>query len=71
MITQTIEPILDRALSGNDISPAEGVELLQQTAPEAIAFIRDTADKLRDRQAGDTVTYVINRNINSNHTIMR
>ncbi|MDZ4875073.1 MAG: FO synthase [Chroococcidiopsis cubana SAG 39.79] len=64
MITKTIEPILDRALSGDDISPAEGVELLQQTAPEAIALIRDTADKLRHQQAGDTVTYVINRNIN-------
>jgi 5-amino-6-(D-ribitylamino)uracil---L-tyrosine 4-hydroxyphenyl transferase len=64
MITKTIEPILDRALSGDDIFPAEGVELLQQTAPEAIALIRDTADKLRHQQAGDTVTYVINRNIN-------
>jgi FO synthase subunit 2 len=38
--------------------------LLQQTEPEAIAAIRDTADKLRQKQAGDTVTYVINRNIN-------
>lgn len=38
--------------------------LLQQTEPETIAAIRDTADKLRQKQAGDTVTYVINRNIN-------
>ena len=64
MITKTVETILDRALSGDDISPAEGVELLQQTAPEEIALIRDTADKLCHQQAGNTVTYVVNRNIN-------
>ena len=38
--------------------------LLQQTDPEAIAAIRATVDKLRHAQAGDTVTYVVNRNIN-------
>lgn len=64
MTTKTIESILERTLSGYDLSPTEGVVLLQQTEPEAIAAIRDTADKLRQKQAGDTVTYVINRNIN-------
>ncbi|MBD2776422.1 7,8-didemethyl-8-hydroxy-5-deazariboflavin synthase subunit CofH [Iningainema sp. BLCCT55] len=49
---------------GNDLSPEEGVVLLQQTDPSAIATIRDGADKLRQQQVGDTVTYVINRNIN-------
>lgn len=38
--------------------------LLKQTDPQAIAAISSTADKLRHQQAGDTVTYVINRNIN-------
>lgn len=38
--------------------------LLQQTDPALIAAIRTTADQLRCEQAGDTVTYVINRNIN-------
>jgi 5-amino-6-(D-ribitylamino)uracil---L-tyrosine 4-hydroxyphenyl transferase len=61
---KTVDAILDRALLGYDISTAEGVVLLQQTNPEAIASIRATADKLRYTQAGDTVTYVINRNIN-------
>ena len=42
----------------------EGVALLHQTTPEEIAAIRSAADELRHRQAGDTVTYVINRNIN-------
>ena len=64
MTTKTIESILERTLSGYDLSPTEGVVLLQQTEPETIAAIRDTADKLRQKQAGDTVTYVINRNIN-------
>ena len=64
MTTATIESILDRALVGYDLSPAEGVVLLQQTDPSVIAAIRHTADRLRQQQAGDTVTYVINRNIN-------
>jgi len=63
-VTTKIETILARALSGYDLSPAEGVVLLQQTDPALIAAIRTTADQLRCEQAGDTVTYVINRNIN-------
>jgi FO synthase subunit 2 len=59
-----IGPILNRALAGHDLTEADGVVLLRQTDPEAIAAIRNTADQLRQRQAGDTVTYVINRNIN-------
>jgi FO synthase subunit 2 len=62
--TKTVETILDRALLGYDLSPEAGVMLLKQTNPDAIAAIRNTADQLRHQQAGDTVTYVINRNIN-------
>ena len=62
--TKTIETILERVLLGEDLTPQEGVMLLQQTDPRAIASIRNTADKLRQQQVGDTVTYVINRNIN-------
>lgn len=61
---ETLGPILDRALGGEDISPYDGLLLLQQQDPDAIEAIRQTADTLRQRQAGDTVTYVINRNIN-------
>lgn len=61
---KTVDDILDRALLGYDISPAEGLVLLRQTDPEAIALIQITADKVRQRQVGDVVTYVINRNIN-------
>ncbi|TFI55740.1 7,8-didemethyl-8-hydroxy-5-deazariboflavin synthase subunit CofH [Mastigocladus laminosus UU774] len=64
MINSTVEKILDRALMGYDLSSEQGLVLLQQSDASSIAAIRVTADKLRQRQAGDTVTYVINRNIN-------
>lgn len=60
----TVDAILRRALAGEDLSVDEGVALLHQTDADAIAAIRSVADELRHRQAGDTVTYVINRNIN-------
>ena len=63
-MTPTVESLLDRALSGRDLTPQEGVILLRATEPEHIEAIRETADRLRYRQVGDTVTYVINRNIN-------
>jgi FO synthase subunit 2 len=64
VITKTVDAILNRALTGEDLSPEEGVVLLKQTEPAVMAAIQETADQLRHRQAGDTVTYVINRNIN-------
>ncbi|MBU7586226.1 MAG: 7,8-didemethyl-8-hydroxy-5-deazariboflavin synthase subunit CofH [Nostoc sp. TH1S01] len=64
MINTSVENILERALMGYDLSPQEGVVLLKQTEEEAIAAIRNTADQLRYNQVGDTITYVINRNIN-------
>jgi 5-amino-6-(D-ribitylamino)uracil---L-tyrosine 4-hydroxyphenyl transferase len=60
----TLDAILDRACMGYDLSPSEGVTLLKQSDPNIITEIRNTADKLRQQQAGNTVTYVINRNIN-------
>jgi 5-amino-6-(D-ribitylamino)uracil---L-tyrosine 4-hydroxyphenyl transferase len=60
----TIALILDRALQGDDISSADALVLLTQTDPDIIEQIRVTADRLRHIQVGDTVTYVINRNIN-------
>ena len=64
MITKTVDAILNRALAGEDLSPDEGILILQQTEPAAITAIQETANQLRHRQAGDVVTYVINRNIN-------
>ena len=64
MQTQTVEAILNRALANHDLSEAESVILLQQKEGGAIAAIRQAADQLRQQQSGETVTYVINRNIN-------
>ncbi|MEM7062021.1 MAG: 7,8-didemethyl-8-hydroxy-5-deazariboflavin synthase subunit CofH [Cyanobacteria bacterium P01_B01_bin.77] len=63
-MTMAIADILDRALDGQDISPADGVTLLRQASSNAIEAIRATADRLRQQQVGDTVTYIVNRNIN-------
>ncbi|MGV2830358.1 7,8-didemethyl-8-hydroxy-5-deazariboflavin synthase subunit CofH [Myxosarcina sp. GI1(2024)] len=65
--TQTssnVEAILDKAEAGADISEAEALILIQAKNCETIATIGKTADRLRKQQAGDVVTYVINRNIN-------
>lgn len=59
-----IEQILGNALSGEDISVSDGVRLLRASEASEKAAIRETADTLRRRQAGETVTYVLNRNIN-------
>jgi 5-amino-6-(D-ribitylamino)uracil---L-tyrosine 4-hydroxyphenyl transferase len=59
-----VDRLLNQAITGNEISTAEALILLTQTDPDIIEQIRFTADKLRQIQVGDTVTYVINRNIN-------
>lgn len=62
--TSTVTDILERAEKGVDISVEEGVYLLEQKDLEVRKAIAVTADRLRQKQVGDTVTYVINRNIN-------
>ncbi|MEM7712334.1 MAG: 7,8-didemethyl-8-hydroxy-5-deazariboflavin synthase subunit CofH [Cyanobacteria bacterium P01_A01_bin.68] len=64
LVKSTVSTILERALEGYDLSPEEGIKLLKQTDKHVIDAIYTTADKLRFSQAGDTVTYIINRNIN-------
>lgn len=64
LLKNKVDTILERALTGYDLSAQEGITLLKQTEPSIIAAIHTTADKLRFSQVGDTVTYIINRNIN-------
>ncbi|MTJ17566.1 MULTISPECIES: 7,8-didemethyl-8-hydroxy-5-deazariboflavin synthase subunit CofH [unclassified Dolichospermum] len=64
MTNITVDSILESALTDKDITPDDAVFLLKQTTPEAITQIQATADQLRQKQVGNTVTYVINRNIN-------
>ena len=63
-MTQSVDAILDRALTGHDLNPADGRQLLLQRDEGAIAAIREAADKMRQLQVGDTITYVVNRNLN-------
>ncbi|MET0596023.1 MAG: 5-amino-6-(D-ribitylamino)uracil--L-tyrosine 4-hydroxyphenyl transferase CofH [Polyangiaceae bacterium] len=55
--------ILDRALEGREISAEDGEALCNARGRDLHALVA-TADELRERQAGDLVTYVVNRNIN-------
>ena len=63
IITPEVTRILDKALSGEDISVDEGTLLFEAQGPDINAIIL-AADELRRRSVGDVVTYVINRNIN-------
>jgi FO synthase len=54
---------LESALSGNELSFEEGLELATAEGP-AVAALLAVADRLRRISAGDIITYVVNRNIN-------
>jgi FO synthase len=49
---------------GIELSPDELTALFAETRPEAIEELRAAADELREELAGETVTFVVNRNIN-------
>jgi FO synthase len=49
---------------GLALSADELTALFAETRPEAIEDLRQAADELRAELAGDTVTFVVNRNIN-------
>ena len=52
------------ARDGRALSADELTALFAETRPEAIEEIRQAADELRAELAGETVTFVVNRNIN-------
>jgi 7,8-didemethyl-8-hydroxy-5-deazariboflavin synthase CofH subunit len=62
-IAPAIAHILDRALSGDDVT-AEEAEALLGTSGRELTAVLATADQLRRETVGDMVTYVVNRNIN-------
>jgi FO synthase len=53
-----------RAREGARLSADELTALFAETRPGAIEEMRQAADELRSELAGDTVTFVVNRNIN-------
>src|ERR671939_1547251 len=61
---------LDRTLSGKDLSVEHAVELLNCNGIEMNLVVL-VADELRRQAVGDTVTYVINRNINFSNVCVK
>src|SRR5271155_3976539 len=54
----------ERARDGLALDAQELTALFAETRPEAIEDLRQAADELREELAGETVTFVVNRNIN-------
>jgi FO synthase len=55
---------IEKGREGIALSPDELTALFVETSPETIEEIRAAADELREELAGETVTFVVNRNIN-------
>jgi FO synthase len=53
-----------RAARGESLAPEELTALFSEQRPEVIEEMRLAADQLRRELAGETVTFVVNRNIN-------
>jgi 7,8-didemethyl-8-hydroxy-5-deazariboflavin synthase CofH subunit len=62
-VDPAVRSILARALDNAEISWKEGLRLCETSGVDLQAVVL-AADELRRRQAGDVVTYVINRNVN-------
>lgn len=58
-----VSEILNRALSDKEITAQEGLRLYNTTGID-FHLVGLVADEIRKRRVGDTVTYVVNRNIN-------
>jgi FO synthase len=55
---------IERARDGQWLTPDELTAMFAESRPEAIEDMRQAADELRAELAGETVTFVVNRNIN-------
>jgi len=55
---------IEKGRDGLALGADELTALFAETRPEAIEEIRQAADELREELAGETVTFVVNRNIN-------
>ena len=58
-----VSEILNKALSDKEITAHEGLRLYNTTGID-FHLVGLVADEIRKRRVGDTVTYVVNRNIN-------
>jgi len=55
---------IERGRAGLALTPDELTALFSERRPEVIEEMRAAADEVRSELAGDTVTFVVNRNIN-------
>jgi FO synthase len=55
---------IERGREGLALTPQELTAMFAETRPEVIEDMRQAADELRAEVAGETVTFVVNRNIN-------
>jgi FO synthase len=55
---------IERGRAGERLSEEELTAMFAETRPEAVEAMRQAADELRAELAGETVTFVVNRNIN-------
>jgi FO synthase len=55
---------VEKAREGHTLAAEELTALFAEQRPEVIEAMRNAADELRRELAGDTVTFVVNRNIN-------
>ncbi len=55
---------IERAAAGEPLRHGELTALLEDRRPEVVEDVRQAADALRAELAGDTVTFVVNRNLN-------
>jgi len=62
-LTAAVQPILDRAMAGETLSEREIVTLFEARG-NAFDAVCEAADRLRRAVNGDTVSYVVTRNIN-------
>ena len=62
-VSASVQAILDRAAAEEDLTEAEIVRLIRARGDDFSAVVQ-AADALRQAQNGDTVSYVVNRNIN-------
>lgn len=62
-IEPDIAGILDKALGGREVTVEEAARLFEADGP-ALLVLMSVADELRRRAVGETVTYVVNRNVN-------
>jgi FO synthase len=62
--SELVGPAVEKARGGRRLSAEELTALLSETRPDAVEAMRVAADELRAELAGDTVTFVVNRNIN-------